>query len=591
MKKILLFLVSVLLVTGCAQNIEFTEPFKEEIPNSRGRTRSLEGAIYNEVIDAWMIPQKDPYSLANFQQAYDRLMLGKSTQTLTRAQVDKFTSAQQLKPTHYALKIYPKTEEEQWRIEMMKDVQVAHIPFCYSRLTQQEAEKVAQTKSIGNVFTEKSPYTVIHDNADVPNLLGVTDGGLRGRVTIQLPILYTVWPVDKPLPNNLEYVVDYEIFLPDAADNQPLDAEILQLIEFEAVSAALGDLVSTTTSVPATRAQEPGVLDGRILTYDSTLRANVPMSNLTVLAQIGSRIILTKTDSNGYFRLKYSSGPLLFLNYSGALTLGYREMGKWIIVADENTSITYSVTIDAIFSSGELLEIVLPIGNRQENVIHRAMNYFYNVQTDFPTEGEMKVIAVDDTTSVVADFTSGEMAMYNSGNADADVLGWVLRQIGLFIIHNNNYSGFWSDGFFTTSAMSYVDWYLGNKYYESVGWVKPPYTSMNGSWVAWPEIVVGEHNQSWRKTFLRSDTRHPHSPIFIDLTDDWNQRDYFHVGTELPDDNINSMPAYLVWDIISTWSNWAQCKVKLQNYVGTYYSTDQLNSWIADFDYWFERNT
>ena len=143
------------------------------------RTRSLDGAVYNEVVDAWMIPQPDPYTLENFQRAYDKLAAVKSTQKLTKAQAVEFSSAKRLEPTHYALKIYPRNEEEQWQVEMMEDVQVAYIPFCFARLTREEAEKLpqAQTKAVGTAaakaftFAEKSPYTVTYQNDSV------TDGG------------------------------------------------------------------------------------------------------------------------------------------------------------------------------------------------------------------------------------------------------------------------------------------------------------------------------------------------------------------------------------------------------------------------------
>ncbi len=128
-------------------------------------TRSLDGAVYNEVVDAWMVPQADPYTLANFQAAYDKLAAGTSVQTLSKAQAAEFTPAKKLKPTHYALKIYPKTEEEQRRVEMMNDVQVAYIPFDWVQLTPEEAGKAEQSKarSAANTFPEKSPYTITHD--------------------------------------------------------------------------------------------------------------------------------------------------------------------------------------------------------------------------------------------------------------------------------------------------------------------------------------------------------------------------------------------------------------------------------------------
>lgn len=115
MKKALLYLAVALLAAGCAHNIELTEPLiVEGDPQTEFQpmTRSLEGAVYNEVTGAWMVPQADPYTLENFQRAYDKLATGRSTQTLSKSIIADFIPAKKLAPTHYALKIYPKTDIE-----------------------------------------------------------------------------------------------------------------------------------------------------------------------------------------------------------------------------------------------------------------------------------------------------------------------------------------------------------------------------------------------------------------------------------------------------------------------------------------------
>ena len=83
------------------------------------KTRSLENAVFNEGAQAWMVPQKDPYTLENFQRAYDNLLSGNTTQPLTRSEVASFANAEPLQATHYCLKIYPKDEHEQWQVERM----------------------------------------------------------------------------------------------------------------------------------------------------------------------------------------------------------------------------------------------------------------------------------------------------------------------------------------------------------------------------------------------------------------------------------------------------------------------------------------
>jgi hypothetical protein len=80
-----------------------------------------------------------------------------------------------------------------------------------------------------------------------------------------------------------------------------------------------------------------------------------------------------------------------------------------------------------------------------------------------------------------------------------------------------------------------------------------------------------------------------YSPLFVDLTDTYNQKTASYVP--YPNDEIQGVPASVIWNIISTSTTWAQCRSKLQSYVGTYYTTTQFNNWIADFDYWFANNS
>ena len=68
-----------MLTAGCAGNIETAEPVRKGTPTGIP-SRNVENAVYNAEMELWMIPQNDPYALANFQQAYDNLASGKSIQ-------------------------------------------------------------------------------------------------------------------------------------------------------------------------------------------------------------------------------------------------------------------------------------------------------------------------------------------------------------------------------------------------------------------------------------------------------------------------------------------------------------------------------
>ena len=89
---------------------------------------------------SWIRPQNDPYRLENFQQAYDNIVSGESK--IVRASDEFAASARsvrkefsataktqlKLKATHYALKIFPKTEEEQRSLELDEQIKIAYRP-------------------------------------------------------------------------------------------------------------------------------------------------------------------------------------------------------------------------------------------------------------------------------------------------------------------------------------------------------------------------------------------------------------------------------------------------------------------------------
>ncbi len=48
------------------------------------------------------------------------------------------------------------------------------------------------------------------------------------------------------------------------------------------------------------------------------------------------------------------------------------------------------------------------------------------------------------------------------------------------------------------------------------------------------------------------------------------------------------MPANVILNIITNSTSWAQCRQKLQNYVGIYYTLTEFNDWIVAFDEWWD---
>ncbi len=539
MKKLLFFLAPVMLMAACSQETEFTE-----LPTEAGvyettpeiSMRSLEEAVYNEVVDAWMIPRKNPFALENFQ---------------TRA--GGSADAKSLEPTHYALKIYPRNEEEQWRVEMMEGVQVAYIPFDYVQLTQDEAEKITKTRSTADIFPEKSPYTVTYDYT------GTTDGGPTDPQTFQLPILYTVWPVDKPFPDDLEYVVDHEVLrMTDAPVRSPLTRSYLPW-----------DLLCPV----------------HLVTYDDALNQNVPLANFRVslyteflygeytmregfnattdhngMIDVGSLIatyanlVPGSTESPVYFELTYQD-----------------PSGRWKITGDSTVPLSTVISRNFLHDQVSPDIIVLPSGGRRENEIYRAVNYFYNAQNVFPKHyppGGAIIRAYASTGRPYYAF-GGSITLYNRGN-DGRMIGDTLHEIG-HLVHYNNFPTRYTNSpkFLRESFACYAGWYVGENYYRSVGW--------NGG--VPDDITYYNRQNDWTK-YYPNDSGY-YSPLFIDLTDDYNQR--FFLGTTYPQDFMVGVPASAIWDIISTNPDWTPTfRQMLSNCVNTY-----TNNTVTEFDNWF----
>ena len=108
---------------------------------------------------SWIRPQNDPYRLENFQQAYDNIVSGESK--IVRASDEFAASARsvrkefsataktqlKLKATHYALKIFPKTEEEQRSLELDEQIKIAYTPFNYTSLPDEATQSLVFSKS------------------------------------------------------------------------------------------------------------------------------------------------------------------------------------------------------------------------------------------------------------------------------------------------------------------------------------------------------------------------------------------------------------------------------------------------------------
>lgn len=551
---------------GCFPQEEDVTPPPEPLPSP-----SLEEAVYHEGVGAWIVPQKDPYALENFQQARDNLL---AVGVLARSGGSSGTRA--LEATHYALKIFPRNEDEQWEIELMDDVEVSYIPFDYAGLTEQQAQELESAASRASerpVFTDTSPHVVTYDEVQQ-----TIDEGAEERVSHTMPILYAVWPVGKPLPEDKDYEMDYEVFLPfgeaQSRGTATLSGTDLRLLEDEAIRLALGDSASPATA--ATRSDEV-VLSGEFETWEVLRELWIPIPRIKVKFHLGSNIVETDADENGYFSITAGSIPadaswdIVFQSPQWKITRENSTIPKNFFQGDVYQNTFWSDTTTHIRTTVQAVDAT----------IINTLNYFYYVNhniTKWEIPGGIRIIAHNETNpnynGLFTYTSSGScyITVYRNNTIDRNrLMGTVFHEMGHFV-HFKERGDFTRmknvDRFLQESFASYVGWSLTEKFYEDLG-----YTPSRD--------ISGQGRQSWRQTMTGASGWY--SPLFVDLDDDFNQAVQY--ASTYNQDKIKGSYSATIMRIARESTDWASCKSLLRE--DRSLAGEDLDTFLAPYDYWF----
>ena len=640
MKKLLFWLLLVAILAGCSKDFidegitpAGSDPDATEdvfhAPTTRG---ALNTAVYHEGAGAWMVSQPDPYTLENFQAAYEKLLSGGSTQKLTRAQTDELAAAAELQATHYALRLYPKTEKEQWKYEMMENINVSYVPFDYVRLSEEDVAQIPAAKTRGGEdgkavaesakFQNSYRYTVTY--TDIMS----TEGPMPDQTYI-LPILYVAWPVDKPLPTDIEYEMDYEVFLPqyalaDDAEGEAktrarekvLGIETLIALEDEAIARALGIPVKQRkipTEGPKTRGLDydyigpitwqPLFPTAYLRHWDSVVNRYVPVENVKVTYTLGSSTYATYwTDENGGFPTYYEAWVLSALTGLGelrrysipdnAITNFFFQHDKWTITAQSSTTpILIQHVFYGLIEDGYYLDFLE--GGHWAPVFetHRAANFFFNGShwIDRPTHS-IRIAAshmhpngyggLYHSPNFWSWLLEGNpyIEVFEFNNTDARfssrfIISSTLHELGHYS-NSCKIGVYWEFGdvhpLIKESYASFVSWYLTQEYYKSLG--KP------NQW--------HETRSSWEKTHTK-DTEPPakYSPLFIDMMDTANQRTSSYPNR--PNDQVSGMTVDQIEAVVKASKTWDECRAELRSRIPSS-QLPAFDAYIADYDYWFQ---
>ncbi|MGN0195843.1 MAG: hypothetical protein ACI4AE_05235 [Candidatus Cryptobacteroides sp.] len=525
----------------------------------------------HEVTGTIAYHQNDPYTLANFQQA----ILNIAANNTKASNASLLNNSSFLEPTHYALKIYPKSENEQWLFELMDDISVSYLPFDYVPVPEPIIQQLdSLSLSHINECIIDSRYNVSYD-------VWETESDTFNKNEYYLPVLYVIWPKSKPLPENTEYEIDYEIFIPDySLLTKSSDIELLKTIENEAIRIAVGRSSFFTKAVPA---GDIKTLKGKVDYYDTFLNKNIPQENLKIRFQLGSKISDTYTLSDGTFSITDEISPL-------ASYIHIFQHPKWKLTKETSTA-AHTVnwgTVEDIWED-EDEPYMNPVSSPSFYSALPAVNHYYKGNSAFRTwsyPSGIRIImpgTVNEEYSGLFYSAQGGVSAYiviyenNVDNNYNRFVGTILHEFGHFThfcesgANSASFSAI--NKLIKESYASYVGNYLCESYFVNKGYVKPNNTN----------TFTGQSRQQWRKTDLED----YYSPLFVDLFDDFNQGAN---TTRYNNDQISSFSHSVVRSIAEECVDWDDVKSILANYINIYYTQEQYNLYTAPYDEWFTNN-
>lgn len=561
--RLIRFSLIISIVVGCSDaSLELSN-------ESRIQTKAqvddldLSEAVYHSMTESWIIPRNDPYTLTNFQSAMDRLLSGKAGVVLSKEERHELSELNPMQPSHYALRVFPKTEKEQWAIELMEDVKVAYIPFNYVPLSEDQV-KLGKLNDKSKSFDEEYRYTVTYSDL-------VADDEKQPDETITMPVLYVVWPKDKDLPKEYDYVIDYEIFIPNYSSES---CRVLHILEEEAIKLALGDIKLFQIDRGSNQTRT-----GTVMHYDNLLQEYVPLVNLKLRFQFGSIITDTYTDENGTFTVPTQRVAATFMHIL--------QHPRWKITSMSSTaphSVSWGTVGNIWSNSNDIFQGVT--GSPDYYAVHPAVDFYYNgnhLLTPIYYDDGIRIRVSPDTSSdhngqfTHTLFSEAYITIFQNNMGISNyVFGTVTHELGHFShfrLRGTHLNYSITHKLIKESYASYVANYLCDRYYCLMGYDN----------LAAPQTPhTGNSYQFWVKTGSSE-----YSPLFTDLFDDYNQNED---NDNRNIDTINGFSHTIVQTIAEDCSSWSGVKNILDNYIGVFYTQSQYNDFIDPYDYWFSHN-
>ena len=476
--------------------------------------------LYNTSAKAWMKRQYDPYDISN-------LCCGDT-----------------ICATHYAMKAFPKSEEELNGLIQMNDIIISYIPFGFTYLSDSEATEYGLIPKLTNTYHEDERYYVEYESE-------------RGSKRVPLPILYISWPISKQIPEGLEYEIAYSACLPDTSSNET------DILGQRFVNNLRGSSYRT--------------ISGFVLDYDSLLAKYVPVKNLRIRVSYGLSCLEDYTNQAGHFSITGN------INDNATVSIVY-ENAQWRITANSLFTYVYSLgTVQALWGSSGTNTIIRR--DLESQAIHRGANFFYNGNHDLVTPASSYSLRIDMLENNKDNYFQPEFPMIHVQLAnyfnDSQYIYRVIHELGHFNHYqlNGGYFGYISTPLLIReSYASYVAWYLSREYYTQLN-----SGVYDNSW----ESYLAPSQQYWYYTM--ASIYLPYSPLFIDLIDDLDQSTLYS-SYPLNVDTITGFSHSMIPTIVINKTTWNSLRTYLQGYIGSYFSSSDFDLFVEPYDYYFENN-
>ena len=490
-------------------------------------------------------PKRDYTQEAITKSAGVEYLYHEETGLLLKNQEDPYRTLDESKATHYAIEFFPKNLEEYWFLSDLSSdgISISFVPFGYTPVCNVSKAEAGQYKA----FPRKVNYTIPHTSRLTNH--NEERGGKNVPLPEDspLPIIYALWPIGKELPNGIEYEKRYLVSIPARIEG------------------------------PAQQITLPIKID----TYDSKLLSYVPMGVIKVRLTRGSYTADFYTTANGTYNIR----PLML---DTSFTLSEIEQFNVSVIYEtqsykvsrDNYTTPIQKSLGTIYSLWGSMNYgtystytTHQTSTTTECEVFRAANYYYYGSHDFSTlrlsseNGRIIHVLTPVNTSDYAEtlFYPNDIPtirVYNNPifSDDNNCIGSVIHELGhahMFYIRGGYSQYFAVDNLLRESFASYVGWNVGDEYYTSKGYVLLP-----GSYLNW------QNRQEWVPH-----TGDNYSPIFVDLTDDYNQPNLTDTITGVPASVINLMGVQ--------YTTVSQCKTHMSYYVGTYLTTSELNLYFS----------